>query len=187
VAWEACPVDCTPLVVGDLNIRFEDLADNRVDAIIDLLEEINIKDLSHTFIPRHCSQQLKGAHWTFRMRRGGEWCYLQTDYLLATKRIAKRLRRVAFWLPQYHDSDHHAVDATFNLEERSEESPPGLMSPPIRPSVCLSIRPSVCLEYQNTQIFKVGNKIRVSRWSHLSILRPLKIPIPTSHHVSIVL
>jgi hypothetical protein len=34
VAWEACPVDCTPLVIGDLNIRFEDPADNRADAIV---------------------------------------------------------------------------------------------------------------------------------------------------------
>jgi hypothetical protein len=24
VAWEACPADCTPLIVRDLNIRFED-------------------------------------------------------------------------------------------------------------------------------------------------------------------
>jgi hypothetical protein len=34
LAWEACPADCTPLVVGDLNIRFEDPADNRADAIV---------------------------------------------------------------------------------------------------------------------------------------------------------
>jgi hypothetical protein len=51
VAWEACPTDCTPLVVWDLNICFEDPADNRVDAIVDLLEEININNLSRTFLP----------------------------------------------------------------------------------------------------------------------------------------
>ena len=33
VAWEACPADCTPLVVGDLNIWFEDSPNNRADAL----------------------------------------------------------------------------------------------------------------------------------------------------------
>jgi len=51
VAWEACPTDCTPLVVGDLNIWFEDPANNRVDAIVDLLEEINTTNLSCNFLP----------------------------------------------------------------------------------------------------------------------------------------
>ncbi len=49
VAWEACPADCTPLIVGDLNIRFEDPTDNRADAIVDLLEEINTTNLSCKF------------------------------------------------------------------------------------------------------------------------------------------
>jgi hypothetical protein len=47
------------------------------------------------------------------MRRGREWCYLQPDYFLGNERITKRLRRVAFCLPQYHDLDHRAVVATF--------------------------------------------------------------------------
>jgi hypothetical protein len=51
VAWEACPADCTPLIVGDLNIRFEDPANNRADAIVDLLEEINTTNLSRNFLP----------------------------------------------------------------------------------------------------------------------------------------
>jgi hypothetical protein len=51
VAWEACPTDCTPLVIRDLNIWFEDPADNRVDAIVDLLEEINTTNLSRNFLP----------------------------------------------------------------------------------------------------------------------------------------
>ncbi len=52
VAWEACPTDCTPLVIGDLKIWFEDSANDRADAIVDLLEEINTTDLSHNFLPR---------------------------------------------------------------------------------------------------------------------------------------
>jgi hypothetical protein len=49
VACKACPADCTPLVVGDLNIWFEDPADDRADTIVDLLEEINTTNLSHNF------------------------------------------------------------------------------------------------------------------------------------------
>jgi hypothetical protein len=52
VAWEACPADCTPLVVGDLNIRFEDPANNRAGAIVNLLEEINTTNLSRNFLPQ---------------------------------------------------------------------------------------------------------------------------------------
>jgi hypothetical protein len=51
VAWEVCPADCTPLVVRDLNIQFENPADNSADAIIDLLEEINTTNLSCKFLP----------------------------------------------------------------------------------------------------------------------------------------
>ncbi len=51
VAWEACPADCTPLIVGDLNIWFEDPANNRANAIADLLEEINTTNLSCKFLP----------------------------------------------------------------------------------------------------------------------------------------
>jgi hypothetical protein len=46
------------------------------------------------------------------------------------------------------------------------KSPPRLMSP------------LVCPEYQNTQIFDVGIKIRVSIWNFLSVVDPLRIPIP---------
>jgi hypothetical protein len=51
VAWEECPAARTPLVVRDLNIQFGDPTDNRVDAIVDLLEEINTTNLSHNFLP----------------------------------------------------------------------------------------------------------------------------------------
>ena len=55
VAWEVCPADCTPLVVRDLNIQFENPGDDSADAIIDLLEEINTTNLSCKFLPRQCS------------------------------------------------------------------------------------------------------------------------------------
>jgi hypothetical protein len=55
---------------------------------------------------------------------------------------------------------------------------------PCSPQITVSVRPSVCpsvrLEYQKTYyIFNVGIKIRVSTWSHLSIVRLLQMPIPT--------
>ncbi len=43
------------------------------------------------------------------------------------------------------------------------------------------ISPSV--NYENMSIFNVGIKIRVSTWSHLSILHSLEISIATCHHV----
>jgi hypothetical protein len=113
VAWEACPADYTPLIVGDLNIWFEDPANDRADVIIDLLEEINTTNLSCNFLPQGCSQQLQWACWNFRMQRGREWCYLQSNYLLGNERINKRLRRVALCLPWYHYSDHQAIVETF--------------------------------------------------------------------------
>jgi hypothetical protein len=47
-------------------------------------------------------------------------------------------------------------------------------------SVCLSVRLFVCSSviYENTLNFHVGIKIRVSTWSFLSVLHPLRIPIP---------
>ncbi len=53
------------------------------------------------------------------------------------------------------------------------QPPPGLMSPLLCPSVC------------NTKklIFNIGIKISISTWSHLSVVPPLQIPIPTSHLV----
>jgi hypothetical protein len=40
-----------PLIVGDLNIWFNDPANDRADAIVDLLEEINTTNLSCNFLP----------------------------------------------------------------------------------------------------------------------------------------
>ncbi len=45
-------------------------------------------------------------------------------------------------------------------------------------SVRLSVSPSVCLEYEKTWILNEGIKIRVSTWSFLSIVHPLRITIP---------
>jgi hypothetical protein len=65
---------------------------------------------------------------------------------------------------------------TFYLEE-----PIRLPSPHrINFSVCLFICLSVSLSviYENTLNLHVGIKIRVSTWSFLSVIHPLRIPIP---------
>jgi hypothetical protein len=55
VAWEVCPADCTSLIFGDLNIQCEDPGDDRADAIVNLLEEINTTNLSRNFLLQQCS------------------------------------------------------------------------------------------------------------------------------------
>ncbi len=77
--------------------------------------------------------------------------------------------------------EHHVMTLTWRNVVR--EAHTELMSPSVCPSVFPSIRPSVW-NTKARRFFNVGVKIRVSRWNHLSVLRPLEIPIPTSHHVS---
>jgi hypothetical protein len=48
-AWEACPVGCTPLVLGDLYINFSDPWNEQEELIVDLLDDINIVDASRRF------------------------------------------------------------------------------------------------------------------------------------------
>ncbi len=50
-AWEACPVGCTPLVLGDLNINFSDPRNKRKELIVALLDDINVVDASRRFVP----------------------------------------------------------------------------------------------------------------------------------------
>ncbi len=82
-AWEACPADCVPLVMGDLNIKFEHPRDAREDDIADLLDEINLVDSSRKFRLRQCRLQSAKRRWTWRQRRLGKWHCSQPDYILA--------------------------------------------------------------------------------------------------------
>ncbi len=51
-AWEACPEGCIPLVLGDLNINFNEPRDKQEEVICDLLNNINLVDTSRRFMPR---------------------------------------------------------------------------------------------------------------------------------------
>ncbi len=62
------------------------------------------------------------------------------------------------------------VKVRVNLEEHSEGSPHWIN---------VSIRPSVCLSGISKHVdFNVGIKIRVSTWSFLSVIHPIRMPIP---------
>ncbi len=63
-AWHACPDGCAPIVMGDLNINFDHPRDEREEAIADLLDEINLVDLTCKFCLRQCWLQL-ARRWTW--------------------------------------------------------------------------------------------------------------------------
>jgi hypothetical protein len=45
-AWANCPTDCKLLLLGDLNINFGSLRTEREETIADLLDKINLFDMS---------------------------------------------------------------------------------------------------------------------------------------------
>ena len=47
--WEACPLGCKPIVLGDLNNNFGFPQDEREEVIVDLLDEIILIDTSCRF------------------------------------------------------------------------------------------------------------------------------------------
>jgi hypothetical protein len=51
-AWNACPDGCAPIIMGDLNTSFEHPCNKREEAIANLLDEINLVDLSCKFCLR---------------------------------------------------------------------------------------------------------------------------------------
>ncbi len=54
-AWNSCPADCVPLILGNLNIKLDYLE----EAIADLVDEINLVDASRKFALQWC--QMQGA------------------------------------------------------------------------------------------------------------------------------
>jgi hypothetical protein len=108
-AWEACPMGCVPVILGDLNINFRDPRNEREELIVDLLDNINRVDMPRQYTPRRPRKQSTRTQWTWRHKREGRTDYLQLDYIFARKGTAGRLRNVGFCWPRYHDLDHQAV------------------------------------------------------------------------------
>jgi hypothetical protein len=116
-AWNACPDGCAPIVMGDLNICFKHPRDGREEAIADLLDEINLVDLSRKFCLRQCRMQSARRRWTWRQKRTGRWHHSQPDYIMAREGGIWYFWKVAFRLPLVHDSDHRAIVATFRVRK----------------------------------------------------------------------
>ncbi len=82
-AWNACPDGCAPIVMGDLNINFKHPRDEREEAIANLLDEINLVDLSCKFFLWQCWLKLARRRWTWHQKRMGRWHHSQPDYIFA--------------------------------------------------------------------------------------------------------
>jgi hypothetical protein len=113
MVWAACCADCTPLIMGDLNINFEHPRYMREEDIADLLDEINLVDSSRKYLLRRCKLQSGKKSWMWRQRRMGRWHHSQPDYILAREGNIRYYWKVTFQLPWVHDSNHQAVVATF--------------------------------------------------------------------------
>ncbi len=98
-AWEACLANCTPIVMGDLNINVEHPHDEREAAIADLLDEINLVDTSRKFNLRRCSFQKARKRWTWHQKHRGRWIYSQPDYIMAREDGVVKFRKVGFRSP----------------------------------------------------------------------------------------
>ncbi len=45
-AWAKCPTNCKPLLLGDLNVNFGYPRSEREEIIVDLLDKINLANMS---------------------------------------------------------------------------------------------------------------------------------------------
>jgi hypothetical protein len=111
-AWATCPSTCKPLLLGDLNIDFGSPRTGREEAIADLLDKINLVNMSQKYVQQRGQQQGKGARGTWQQWRGVHWYQSQPDHCMAWGEDVKLFCNVAFWQPRFHTSDHRAVVAS---------------------------------------------------------------------------
>ncbi len=72
-AWNACPDGCAPIVMGDLNICFKHPRNEREEAITNLLDKINLANLSRKFCLWRCWMQSARRRWIWRQKQMGRW------------------------------------------------------------------------------------------------------------------
>jgi hypothetical protein len=72
-AWNACPDGCAPIIMGDLNTSFENPCNGWEEAIANLLDKINLVDLSCKFYLRQFWMQSSRRRWTWRQKQTGRW------------------------------------------------------------------------------------------------------------------
>jgi exonuclease III len=114
-AWDACPLGCKPIVLGDLNIYFGFPRDEREEVIVDLLDEINFIDMSRRFPLRTLRWTTTRARWTWSQKRQGTRYYTQPDYFMARAGDIAHFEGVGFRSPRYLHSDHCAVVANIRV------------------------------------------------------------------------
>ena len=95
-AWDACPQGWKPIVLGDLNINFGFPRDKREEAIVGLLDEINLIDTSRRFRLRTPQQASTRARWTWSQKCRGTQQYTQPDYVMACAREMAQFKGVGF-------------------------------------------------------------------------------------------
>jgi hypothetical protein len=83
LAWKACPANCSPIIMGNLNINVECPHDEREATIANLLDKINLVDISCKLTLWRCSLQRCQLRWTWRQKCQGCWIYSQPDYIMA--------------------------------------------------------------------------------------------------------
>ena len=99
VAREACPDGCMPLVLGDLNINFGEPRDKRDEVIRNLVDDIDLVNVSRRYTPCQPRRQLTRARWTWWQKKEGKMHYLQPDYVLVRERDHRQFRKVGFRWP----------------------------------------------------------------------------------------
>jgi hypothetical protein len=115
--WHACPDNCVPIVMGDLNINFEHPRDKWEEAIANLLDKINLIDLTCKFCLWRFWMQMARGRCTWCQKRMGQWHNSQAVYIMAWDGDIWYFWKVAFQSPLVHDLDHHVVVATFRARK----------------------------------------------------------------------
>jgi hypothetical protein len=110
-AWQACPTDAHPLLVGNLNFNFCAPCTDHEEAIAEQVEAMGLVVMSRHFYQRS-GKWLRGT-WTWRMRREGRWISSQCDYFFGRETNSQRFQRVSVRMPRYY-SDHHALVAVIH-------------------------------------------------------------------------
>jgi hypothetical protein len=67
-AWMACPKDCLPIVLGDLNVNLAAPRDERDETIAKQVDTMNLVNMSSRFC-QHWGNNSNGR-WTWQMREG---------------------------------------------------------------------------------------------------------------------
>ena len=108
-ALDRLPPDCTPVVLGDLNVDLDDLRDDRDHEIATALTTRNFEDLLGHFRQRHRYRHCQ----TWSQTRNGEYISSRCDYILCPDR--QFFLNTALRSPRLFDSDYLLILADLSL------------------------------------------------------------------------